>query len=255
MLLEVLLSADIVVMDSTIFQSATGFLAGYACRAHCGSLPCATNLRNPYARPFKLTIGVHGCTVEELSKPGVVHDQRPYALLSVGDKTKETEIGEWDEESSQWCFEESIIMEVLTTDEVVLDLKSCTRYELWLATFTLTASKRIGQACFPVLAVLPRLKPEDRDEDGIVYSTPHLPFDVVHEGRITARMYLSFETSQAPPQRGKPGHDDGCQTNCWGCHSACNREYASMSEVPDDKSVAVAFAATVPMSVSRQTTD
>eukprot|EP00927_Polykrikos_kofoidii_P046171 TRINITY_DN40370_c0_g1_i1.p1 TRINITY_DN40370_c0_g1~~TRINITY_DN40370_c0_g1_i1.p1 ORF type:complete len:315 (+),score=37.57 TRINITY_DN40370_c0_g1_i1:208-1152(+) len=208
-------------------SAAASFVAGYACRSQCGSMPCGARVRTGGGRPFKLSVTVHSAALNEISGPGMVHDQRPYVVIGVRDKTKETELGDWSSDGDgQWCFKETITLEVMTSDELSLDVGCSTRYQLWVASVTLT-SKHIGEAAFPVFSVLTRLVPEDRDDSGIVYVTPIIPFDVVDRGRVTARVYLSFETNQAPPPRGKSNQPE----NCWGCahlSSGCN-----VGEVPN----------------------
>eukprot|EP00931_Biecheleriopsis_adriatica_P107356 TRINITY_DN81700_c0_g1_i1.p1 TRINITY_DN81700_c0_g1~~TRINITY_DN81700_c0_g1_i1.p1 ORF type:complete len:222 (+),score=47.37 TRINITY_DN81700_c0_g1_i1:79-744(+) len=195
-----------------MFQSAMGFIAGYACRAQCGGMPCAASLKSGHTRPFKLSIVIHSATVEKISSPGVVQDQRPYVVVRIGDKVKETELGDWSKEKEQWCFREVITLEVIPGDEVSLAVYSSTKYDFWLAAVQLTSTK-IGEACFPVSSVMPRLNPEDRDADGIVYTTPVIPFDVRDDGDTTARMYLSFETTQAPQNpRGYKLNGGCCET-------------------------------------------
>eukprot|EP00438_Fugacium_kawagutii_P023812 Skav204933 [mRNA] locus=scaffold2514:52338:57122:+ [translate_table: standard] len=111
---------------------------------------------------------------------------------------RETELGDWCTEKEQWCFREAV--------------SSSTKYDFWLASVQLTNTK-IGEACFPVFSVMPRLKPEDRDEDGIVWSSPIIPFDVREDGVTTARTYLSFETMQAPitSRQHRPSEGGCCQ--------------------------------------------
>eukprot|EP00929_Paragymnodinium_shiwhaense_P118874 TRINITY_DN90774_c0_g1_i1.p1 TRINITY_DN90774_c0_g1~~TRINITY_DN90774_c0_g1_i1.p1 ORF type:complete len:268 (-),score=62.79 TRINITY_DN90774_c0_g1_i1:135-938(-) len=201
-----------------VASSAASFLAGYTCRSGCGALPCKGQWRAGSAgRPFKLSIIVHSATLEDVSSPGMVHDQRPYVSLRVGDKTKETELGDWDKEKSlekgRWYFRETITLEVSITDELHLDVSCSTKYELWVASITLN-STHIGEVAFPVFSVFPKMKPEDRDDAGIVYATPVIPIDVSHKGKITARLYLSFETNQAPPSRSKHSREDQCWSSC-----------------------------------------
>eukprot|EP00439_Symbiodinium_sp_Y106_P054569 s2123_g7.t1 len=185
-------------VPSCMLQSAASFLAGYAFRAQCGSFPCAASCKGAAnTRPFKLSIVIHSAAVEKIGGPGLVQDQRPYVSIRINDKLKETELGDWSSEKEQWCFREVITLEVVPTDEVFVAVSSSTKYDFWLASVQLTSTK-IGEACFPVFSVIPRLRQEDRDEDGMVWSSPIIPFDVRDDGTTTARTYLSFETTQAP---------------------------------------------------------
>eukprot|EP00927_Polykrikos_kofoidii_P057254 TRINITY_DN51376_c0_g1_i1.p1 TRINITY_DN51376_c0_g1~~TRINITY_DN51376_c0_g1_i1.p1 ORF type:complete len:239 (-),score=30.41 TRINITY_DN51376_c0_g1_i1:266-982(-) len=185
--------------------SGLSFMAGFACRSGCGSLPCQARLSSS-ARQFKLSVSVHSADIECLNGgPGLVTNQRPYVGISVGDKTKETELGDWSKERGQWCFNEAITVLVDPREEITLSVACSTRYNLYVAALSVT-SQRMGEICFPVSSVLSRLRAEDRDTDGIVYCTSVIGFDVVQEGRVMGRVYLSFETSTPPPSQ-KPASD------------------------------------------------
>mmetsp|Transcript_6225 Transcript_6225/g.14109 ORF Transcript_6225/g.14109 Transcript_6225/m.14109 type:complete len:221 (-) Transcript_6225:45-707(-) len=220
-----------------MLQSALGFLAGYACRAQCGSFPCAASCKgSANARPFKLSIVLHSATVEKISGPGLVQDQRPYITIRINDKLKETELGDWCSDKEQWCFREVITLEVVPTDEIFVAVSSSTKYDFWLASVQLTNTK-IGEACFPVFSVMPRLKPEDRDENGIVFSSPIIPFDVREDGVTTARTYLSFETMQAPmtSRQHRPSEGGCCEiSRKWDTYDDSERYDSSPSTRESD---------------------
>jgi len=209
-----------------MFEGPLGFLAGYVTRAQCGAIPCAASLKSgSTARPFKLSIVLHSATVQQISRPGMVQvtDKRPYVCVRVGERSKETELGDWNKDTERWGFREVLTLEVVPSDEVSVAAYCSTKYDFLLASVQLTSSK-VGEACFPVSSVLPRLQPEDRDTDGMLWSTPVIPFDVLQDGNATATVYLSFETTQAPPSstRGFTAGDGGgcCATNKhWGADS------------------------------------
>eukprot|EP00747_Dinoflagellata_sp_TGD_P185493 gnl/TRDRNA2_/TRDRNA2_42059_c0_seq1.p1 gnl/TRDRNA2_/TRDRNA2_42059_c0~~gnl/TRDRNA2_/TRDRNA2_42059_c0_seq1.p1 ORF type:complete len:244 (-),score=29.38 gnl/TRDRNA2_/TRDRNA2_42059_c0_seq1:229-960(-) len=180
-----------------MWPAVGAFIGGFACRHQCSNLPCRARL-SPVGRPFKLSVLVHSTSLHGNDGPGLVQNQRPYVGVTVGDKTKETELGDWSKERGQWAFREILTMEVTVDDEFVVVVSGSTRYNLLVASVSLT-SCRIGEICVPVVSVLPRLRVEDRDTDGMVYATPVLPFDVVLDGRNTGRVYLSFETKTQPP--------------------------------------------------------
>lgn len=172
-------------------------------------MPCRAHLSTALGgRPFKISVFIHSGNFAELDGPGLVQDQRPSIAIVHGDKTKETESGDWSKEKGQWCFREIITLEVTPCDELTVVVSCSTRYSLWLATVSLT-SRRLGEVCFPVSAVLPKLKMQDRDTEGLVYATPIMPFDVIMEGKNAGRVYLSFETSQPPPAPVKAGGPTG----------------------------------------------
>lgn len=196
-----------------MWQTAVSFLAGYACHSQCASLPLSARLKTGSdSRPFKLSIVIHSAAVDKISRPGLVQDQRPFVVIRVGDRSKETELGDWSKDKQQWCFKEVLTIEVGLSDEIWVDVSSNTKYDFWVASVQ-TTSSRLGEANFPVNSVLPRLKPEDRDADGIVWASPIIPIDVREDGNVTGRVYLSFETNQAPPAAPKAGDGSCCQMN------------------------------------------
>merc|ERR1712129_79602 len=97
-----------------------------------------------------------------------------------------------------WCFNETITVVATERDEMSIFVCCSTKYNLYVASVS-WISQRIGEVCLPISQVMRRLKLEDRDCDGLIYTTPVLNFDVVQEGRCTGRVYLSFETRTAPP--------------------------------------------------------
>lgn len=195
-------------MAAQVVEGGLAFLAGYACRANC-SLPCQTRLAS-LGRPFKLSVVVHSANLSALEGgPGLVQRQRPYVGISVGERTKETELGDWSREKGQWCFRETITVVVEPDMEILLVASCSTQYDLYVAAVSLN-SRRLGVVCFPVSALLPRLRAEDRDADGLVYATPIMDFDVVLEGRFAGRIHLSFETLTPPPPSQKPSDRDQC---------------------------------------------
>eukprot|EP00928_Gymnodinium_smaydae_P070002 TRINITY_DN53950_c0_g1_i1.p1 TRINITY_DN53950_c0_g1~~TRINITY_DN53950_c0_g1_i1.p1 ORF type:complete len:264 (-),score=33.50 TRINITY_DN53950_c0_g1_i1:126-845(-) len=195
-------------MAAAVLDGGLAFLAGYACRAHC-SLPCQAKLASS-SKPFKLSVVVHSASLNALDGgPGLVQNQRPYVGVCVGDRTKETELGDWSKERGQWCFRETITVLVEASDEISLHASCSTRYDFYVAAVSLN-SKSLGHICFPVTAVLQRLRPEDRDADGLVFATPVMGFDVVEEGHVSGRVYLSFETLTPPPSRKETDPDRCC---------------------------------------------
>lgn len=191
-----------------MLQTAIGFLGGYACRSTCASLPCQARLSAP-GRTFKLGVVVHSATLSDIEGGGLIENQKPLVGVTVSDRVKETELGDWSKEKSQWCFKEVITISVNTTDDMCVYVSSSTRYNFMIAAISLTV-KRIGEISLPVPQILARLNPEDRDCDGIVYATPIIPFDVISDGRHVGRLYLSFETNTAPPSQRFLGADKCC---------------------------------------------
>jgi len=128
--------------------------------------------------------------------------------ITVGDKKKETELGDWSKERGQWCFREVITVEVHMTEEIAVVVDASKLYNLFVAKVSVQ-NHRVGELCFPVASVLNRLRAEDRDTEGLIYATPVMSFDITQEGRVAGRVYLSFETKNPPPSL-KKGDADSC---------------------------------------------
>lgn len=188
-------------------QGAMSFFAGYACATQCANMPCRARLAER-GKSFKLSILIHSASVNEIDGPGLVQNERPFVGITVGDKKKETELGDWSKEKGQWCFREVITMEVNTADEMSVVVGASKRYNLYVASVSVQ-NHHVGELCFPVASVLPRLRAEDRDADGLIYATPVMSFDFTLDGRVAGRVYLSFETKNPPPSL-KRGDADSC---------------------------------------------
>lgn len=176
--------------------NAVSFVTGYALSSSCAEMPCSARFRAS-GRSFKLSILVHSASLEEVNGLGVVHTTRPYVGVAVGDRMKETELGDWSDEKSQWCFKEILTVEVCSEEELFVFVSSLTHYNLYVASVAVS-SIRIGEVCIRVMSILERLKMEDRDLEGMVYATSVLPFTLTKEGRVSGRVYLSFETRALP---------------------------------------------------------
>jgi len=61
-----------------------------------------------------------------------------------------------------------------------------------------SASRLIGQWSLSVSEILPRLRVQDRDTEGLVYASPVIGFDIVQDGKMAGRVFLSFETKTPP---------------------------------------------------------
>eukprot|EP00427_Karlodinium_veneficum_P020462 CAMPEP_0169113266 /NCGR_PEP_ID=MMETSP1015-20121227/28109_1 /TAXON_ID=342587 /ORGANISM="Karlodinium micrum, Strain CCMP2283" /LENGTH=203 /DNA_ID=CAMNT_0009175423 /DNA_START=173 /DNA_END=781 /DNA_ORIENTATION=- len=170
-------------------------------------MPCRARLADR-GKSFKVSILIHSASLNDMDGPGLVQNQRPFVAIAVGDKTKETELGDWSKEKGQWCFREVITVEVNTTEEMSVVIDAAKRYNLYVASVSVN-NQRVGELCFPVASILPRLRAEDRDADGLIYATPVLGYDITQDGKVTGRVYLSFETKSPPPSC-KRGEADRC---------------------------------------------
>merc|ERR1712217_599946 len=73
--------------------------------------------------------------------------------------------------------------------------------------------KCAGEACLPVARVLPQLKQEERDFDGIVHASPAFGIDLLNEGLKIGRLYMTFETKQLPSSSWSFGCCGPCKTD------------------------------------------
>ncbi|CAK0831448.1 unnamed protein product, partial [Prorocentrum cordatum] len=184
----------------SLLQAGLAFVGGYAVKTHCLEVPCHARI-SASGKTIKLSVVVHSADlVGAPCGPGLIENLRPVVGVCAGDKTKETERGDWSKEEGRWCFQEAVTLVVGPGDELSVCLSCSTRYNLYVAAVSLT-TKRVGEVCFPVSQVLSRLRPEDRDAEGMVHVTPVMPFDVTQDGSVTGRVYLSFETNAPPPSQ------------------------------------------------------
>merc|ERR1712129_21570 len=104
-----------------------------------------------------------------------------------------------------WFFGESLTMEVTPRDDVLISVSCNKQYDLVVAAVAL-ATTTVGQICIPMASVIPLLKMEDRDMDGLVYATQEVAFDLLKDGAKIGKFVAAFETKKPPPPSG-----DGCQ--------------------------------------------
>mmetsp|Transcript_103275 Transcript_103275/g.267029 ORF Transcript_103275/g.267029 Transcript_103275/m.267029 type:complete len:200 (+) Transcript_103275:86-685(+) len=171
---------------------------GFLSKAQCADVaPCRAALAWK-GRPFKLSFCIHSASVEALDGGRISQGQRPFIQITVGDRVKKTEMGDWSREEGRWRFHETITLEVSPEDEVSIAIVCNQQYDLVVAALSL-AAKIVGEVCVPVASVLPQLKMEDRDIDGMVYATPSIGFDLIKDGAKVGKATVAFETKQPPP--------------------------------------------------------
>ncbi|CAE8648310.1 unnamed protein product, partial [Polarella glacialis] len=183
------------------------FGMGYMSKSHCGDLmPCRAALAWK-GKPFKLSFCMHSVTVEgaDISSSS----SKPFLTVSTGDKKKQTEQGDWSKADGRWTFREVLTMEVCPDEEACISLVCNQQLDLVVAALSLP-SFSVGEVCVPIASVIPQLRMEDRDIEGLVYVTPNIGFDLLKDGVKTGRAYVSFETKQPPATASKGG-----QTDAW----------------------------------------
>lgn len=181
-----------------MFAVISSFGLGMVSKSHCADVaPCKAALAWR-GRPFKLTFCIHSASIPELDGDALSQTQRPYVQVMVGDRVKKTEMGDWSREEGRWRFHETLTLEVSPEDEACISVVCNQQYDLVVAALALSA-KTVGEICVPVASVLPQLKMEDRDHDGMVHATPSIGFDLLKDGAKMGRATIAFETNQAPP--------------------------------------------------------
>lgn len=191
-----------------MFAWASALAAGIAAKNTCAEMaPCRSAGLALGGKPFKLSFVIHSATFERGDAK-----QRPYVNVAVADRSKRTELGDSSKDGAEWRFGETLTLEVKPGEEVVISVHSSQQYDLVVAALALS-SQQIGEVCFPVSMVLPKLKLEDRDIDGIVYVTPKTTFDLISQGAKVGKIVLALETKQPPPQKtvsASSGSDPWC---------------------------------------------
>lgn len=183
-------------MLNVVSSAAIGFFA----KASCDMVPKISWRSNS----FKLSFWI--ASFKPASND---NGQRPFVTVTCGDKKKKTELGTWSQEQGEWQFREAITLEVSPEEEITISASCSQQYDLVLAAVEL-ASNLIGEVCFPVSSVLPKLKAEDRDVDGLMHATPVMGFDLLNKGARTGRVYVSMETRHPPSQRNGSIGDRTC---------------------------------------------
>lgn len=180
---------------------------GFTAKTQCGDImPCRAGL-SWGGKPFKLSFCIHSTTLEGSE---VSSSSKPCVTVHVGDKMKQTEQGDWSKNECRWTFGEILTIEVTPDDEACISICCNQQVDLLVAAISL-ASRSVGEVCIPISSVLPQLQKEDRDNEGMVYATPSIGFDLMKDGVKTGRAFLSFECKQAPPSLGKVG---GAEAMC-----------------------------------------
>jgi len=177
---------------------------GWSAKTQCGDImPCRAGI-SWGGKPFKLSFCIHSATLEGSE---VSSSSKPCVTVHAGDKMKQTEQGDWSKSECRWTFGESLTIEVMPDDEACISICCNQQLDLLVAAFSL-ASRSVGEVCVPMASVLPQLQQEDRDNEGMVYATKNIGFDLMKDGVKTGRVFLSFECKQAPPNVGKFGNSE-----------------------------------------------
>lgn len=106
-----------------IAAAAVGFWARDRLQSLAPSLPGIKAHAWTPGGVIKLSVRVHGAACSGLCAPGVFKARRPYLILTIGDKTKQTELGDWCESSGQWRFDETLTFAVCLAQPPTLKIQ------------------------------------------------------------------------------------------------------------------------------------
>lgn len=179
-------------MFGVVSSAAIGFFA----KASCDLVPKVSWRSNT----FKLSFVISSFSPSSQDNASA---QRPFVTVIAGDNKKKTELATWCQQQGEWQFSETITLEVAPEEEVTIQVSCAQQYSLGLAAVEL-ASSLIGEVCFPVSSVVPKLRAEDRNYDGIMHTTEAIGFDITAKGARTGRVYVAMET-RSPPSAQKKG--------------------------------------------------
>jgi hypothetical protein len=177
-------------MLNIVSSAAMGFFA----KASCDMVPKVSWRSNAFKLSFCIS------SYQPPSQDNHKLAQRPFVTVVTSDKKKKTELGTWSQQQGEWQFRETITLEVMPDEEVTIQVCCSQQYDLGIAALEL-ASSVVGEVCFPVSSVLPKLQPEERDLDGFMHATQVMGFDLLSKGARTGRLYVSMETRQLPSQQ------------------------------------------------------
>lgn len=148
---------------------------------------------------FKLSVYVQGfqSTHSSSSSNAKPLINRPFVTLSCGQRTKQSEVGGWDEHEGRWCFNEALTLEVSEASEVCISVLCVQEYSLLVAALDLRPAG-VGEANFSVRNVLPELARKETELDGIVHVSPSIGLDLFKAGAKVGRLHLHFEAKNPP---------------------------------------------------------
>lgn len=184
-----------------MLNAITASVAGLTARSLCDNFPC--RLSRARGRTFKMGFCIHTVCFDERD---VANDRlptgsrRPFVSVTVGDRSKDTELGEVSQFRGQWSFREMVTLEAGLDEDVTIAVKVSQEYDLLFAALALNTDE-LCEVSFPMACVLPRLKMEDRDVEGLIYTTEPVRFDLSKDGRRVGRACVSFETRTPPRPR------------------------------------------------------
>mmetsp|Transcript_1401 Transcript_1401/g.5655 ORF Transcript_1401/g.5655 Transcript_1401/m.5655 type:complete len:177 (-) Transcript_1401:432-962(-) len=127
--------------------SAASFIGGFFVDALA---PCG--MASACGGPtFKLSACIQGFqnadegSVASSSSRGPKPRSRPFVTLSCGQRSKQTEVGDWADDERRFRFDEALTLEVTAESEVCVSLSCSQEYDLFVAALDLRPT-RIGEA-------------------------------------------------------------------------------------------------------------
>jgi len=127
----------------------------------------------------------------------MTQSQKPSITVAGGDRELETHFGEWSPDKGQWCFREAVELKVQRHGALAVAVAATTT--LPLIGSVGTPPRRVAETRISIQEILPRLRVQDRDSEGLVYCTPVVGFPLAKGAVDTGLVYLSFETKTQIP--------------------------------------------------------
>mmetsp|Transcript_20963 Transcript_20963/g.55936 ORF Transcript_20963/g.55936 Transcript_20963/m.55936 type:complete len:211 (-) Transcript_20963:202-834(-) len=192
-----------------MLSALSASVAGLSARSACTGIPCRPALAR--GRSYKMGFCIHSVSFDETADAADDRlpsgTRRPFVSVTVGDRSKETEMGDFCKDKEHWSFREVVTLESCVDEDVTIAVKVSQQYNLLIAALAMNTTV-VCEVNFPMMSVLPRLKMEDRDVDGIVYASEPIRFDLSKDGRKMGRAYVTFETRNPPPRIGQVESSD-----------------------------------------------
>lgn len=89
-------------------------------------------------------------------------------------------------------------MEVESDGELLVTVARSKSYDLVIGKMEMSSQEVIGEVSVPVQLLLQRMEREDRDFDGMVYTTKPIDLDLLNHGQKVGKLTMAFESKTLP---------------------------------------------------------
>jgi hypothetical protein len=135
----------------------------------------------PHGEVLKLSVRVHSAKSKDLGAPGSFSVQRPFLSFAIGDKCKQTELGDFCRSDGGWRFDETLTFAVCLSSPPMLKLQLCARSSAELGFMSVSLpEKMLGEVDIDLVAEIfqhfSRKEEVDAIESGELWETGKLTF-------------------------------------------------------------------------------